>query len=126
MPCVVALPGSKSMLTRVCHLQFRKLVRTIQNIALTLNRHYPARLHRLFLVGAPAIVHLPVRVSVWGMEHHRNCMLWSCDAVTVQPRSCTGHSCSVVLRRLLKGCQGLPEHEHERWYIAAVLYRHLS
>ena len=45
-------------------VQFRKLVRTIQNIALTLNRHYPARLHRLFLVGAPAIVHLPVRVSL--------------------------------------------------------------
>ena len=42
--------------------QFRKLVRTIQSIALTLNRHYPARLHRLFLVDAPAIVHLPVRV----------------------------------------------------------------
>lgn len=48
--------------------QFRKLVRTIQNIALDLNRHYPARLHRLFLVGAPAIVHLPVRVCLPGQS----------------------------------------------------------
>ena len=43
-------------------LQFRRLVTAIQNIALTLNRHYPARLYRLYLVDAPAIVHLPVRV----------------------------------------------------------------
>ncbi|EIE24556.1 hypothetical protein COCSUDRAFT_40921 [Coccomyxa subellipsoidea C-169] len=42
-------------------LQFRRLVRTIQSIAVTLNRHYPARLHRLYLVNAPVIVHLPVR-----------------------------------------------------------------
>ncbi|BDA42790.1 hypothetical protein COCOBI_03-6830 [Coccomyxa sp. Obi] len=42
-------------------LQFRRLVRTIQSIAVTLNRHYPARLHRLYLVDAPVIVHLPVR-----------------------------------------------------------------
>lgn len=47
-------------------LQFRRLVTAIQNIALTLNRHYPARLYRLFLVDAPAIVHIPVRVS----RHH--------------------------------------------------------
>jgi hypothetical protein len=45
-------------------MQFRRLVRAIQNIALTLNRHYPARLHRLYLVDAPAIVHLPVRVRL--------------------------------------------------------------
>lgn len=46
------------------HVQFRRLVRTIQSIAVTLNRHYPARLHRLYLVDAPVIVHLPVRVSL--------------------------------------------------------------
>lgn len=45
-------------------VQFRRLVRAIQSIALTLNRHYSARLHRLYLVDAPAIVHLPVRVSL--------------------------------------------------------------
>ena len=51
-----------SDVSRPCGLQFRKLVTAIQNIALTLNRHYPARLYRLYLVDAPAIVHLPVRV----------------------------------------------------------------
>ena len=69
--CILALqqgshvPAQEACLTMLslCALQFRKLVRAIQNIALTLNRHYPARLHRLFLVGAPAIVHLPVRVG---------------------------------------------------------------
>ena len=49
-------------------LQFRRLVTAIQNIALTLNRHYPARLYRLYLVDAPAIVHIPVRVS--SGNHH--------------------------------------------------------
>jgi hypothetical protein len=52
----------------MCDLQFRRLVTAIQNIALTLNRHYPARLYRLYLVDAPAIVHIPVRVS-----RHQSC-----------------------------------------------------
>ncbi|KAK9909565.1 hypothetical protein WJX75_004195 [Coccomyxa subellipsoidea] len=60
-------PGSPEQLVVVLDsrgastLQFRRLVRTIQSIAVTLNRHYPARLHRLYLVDAPVIVHLPVR-----------------------------------------------------------------
>ncbi|KAK9828057.1 hypothetical protein WJX81_006250 [Elliptochloris bilobata] len=42
-------------------LQVAKVVRLIQSIALTLNKHYPARLHRLFLVETPRVVHWPVQ-----------------------------------------------------------------
>ena len=42
--------------------QMAKVVRLIQSIALTLNKHYPARLHRLFLVETPRVVHWPVQV----------------------------------------------------------------
>ena len=41
--------------------QVAKVVRLIQSIALTLNKHYPARLHRLFLVETPRVVHWPVQ-----------------------------------------------------------------
>ena len=34
---------------------------TIRTIATMLNRHYPARLHRLFLVEPPPMIALPVR-----------------------------------------------------------------
>ncbi len=37
------------------------MVRLIQVVALTLNKHYPARLHRLFLVETPRVVHWPVQ-----------------------------------------------------------------
>ena len=58
------------VLPQIClPVQFRRLVRTIQSIAVTLNRHYPARLHRLYLVDAPVIVHLPVRVSLKSTTH---------------------------------------------------------
>lgn len=41
--------------------QVGKVVRLIQVVALTLNKHYPARLHRLFLVETPRVVHWPVQ-----------------------------------------------------------------
>lgn len=41
------------------------MVRLIQSIALTLNKHYPARLHRLFLVETPRVVHWPIQARPW-------------------------------------------------------------
>ena len=67
-----------------CGLQFRKLVTAIQNIALTLNRHYPARLYRLYLVDAPAIVHFPVRVRSGAVSATNT--LWHClPSLAAQP-----------------------------------------
>ncbi|CAL5219443.1 g1275 [Coccomyxa viridis] len=61
-------------------LQFRRLVTAIQNIALTLNRHYPARLYRLYLVDAPAIVHLPVRAIKAMLHPSTSSKILICDS----------------------------------------------
>lgn len=82
--------------------QFRRLVRTIQSIAVTLNRHYPARLHRLYLVDAPVIVHLPVRVSLrpdlcaWGDSFEASSS-GLCDESTWPPTLCKSRSRLIFL-----------------------------
>eukprot|EP00884_Botryococcus_braunii_P002628 jgi/Botrbrau1/12366/Bobra.0239s0015.1 len=42
-------------------MQVTRLVNIIKSIAITLNRHYPARLHRLYLVDPPLVVLWPLQ-----------------------------------------------------------------
>lgn len=48
--------------------QVTRLVSIIKSIAITLNRHYPARLHRLYLVDPPLVVLWPLQ-AVKGFLH---------------------------------------------------------
>ncbi len=41
-------------------MQVSRVVAAIKEIALTLNQHYPARLHCLYLVEAPVVVQVRV------------------------------------------------------------------
>ena len=46
-----------------CLLQVTKLLRLFQSVAVTLNKHYPARLYRLYLVDAPMVIQWPLQVG---------------------------------------------------------------
>jgi hypothetical protein len=44
--------------------QVTRLVRMMKSVALTLNHHYPARLHQLFFVEPPAVLRWPLQASL--------------------------------------------------------------
>lgn len=44
-------------------LQATKAVRLMKSVAMTLNQHYPSRLHQLFFVEPPAVMKWPIQAA---------------------------------------------------------------
>ena len=60
--CMLAFQVSVSISSRSC-LQATKLVRLMKSVAVTLNQHYPSRLHQLFFVEPPAVMKWPIQAA---------------------------------------------------------------
>lgn len=59
---MLAFQVSVSTSSKSC-LQATKLVRLMKSVAVTLNQHYPSRLHQLFFVEPPAVMKWPIQAA---------------------------------------------------------------